>query len=46
MMEQYLHKLYMHYEIMPMTLSMETPYNACVFMEYVNGDKKKYRMTK
>ena len=35
-MEQYLHKLYMQYEIMPMTLSMETPFNACVFIEDFN----------
>ena len=35
-MEQYVRRLYMHDTIMPMTLSMETPFNACVFIEDFN----------
>ena len=39
-MEQYMHKFYMHDGIMPMALSIETPYNACMFIEDVNKEAK------
>ena len=35
-MEQYVHKLYIHDETMLMTLSIDTPYKACVFIEDAN----------
>ena len=39
-MEQYVRKIYMHDKIMPMTLSIETPYKACVSIEDVNREAK------
>ena len=36
-MEQHVHKLYIQTWIMLMTLSMETPYHACISIEGVNG---------
>ena len=39
-MEQYVCKLYMHDGIMPMTLNIETPYQACVSIEGVNRGAK------
>ena len=39
-MEQYVRKLYMHDMIMPMTLSIETPYKACVSIKDVNRGAK------
>ena len=39
--EQYVSKLYMHDTIMPITLSIETPYKACVSIEVVNQGVKK-----
>ena len=35
-MTRYVHKLYMHDGIMSMELSMETPYNVCMSIEYLN----------
>ena len=35
-----IHKFYMHDGIIPMALSTETPYNACVFIEDINRGAK------
>ena len=36
-----MHKLYMHDRIMPMTLSIEIPYKACVSIKDVNRGAKR-----
>ena len=40
-MEEYVHKLYMHDGIMPMTLGIEIPFNACVSIKDVYRGAKR-----